>query len=305
MTADAPSPFGAPVRWVGERIRSQSRSTHLLLVPLALFEMVFFVAPFLILVRTSLYRQSSEGFFEAGWTLQAYLDVLTSDVTLSIIAFSFELGVVATVISVIVGLFYAYAIVCADGLPKAVLLFSVVLPLLTTLVVKTYAWVPLLTPEGLVNEVLLSLGLVAEPVWFVPGLVGTVVGQVYIVLPYCVLAIYSVLSTLDWSVVEAARDLGASRPRSFYEVVLPAAMPGVAVAAVVSFAWSVGAYTAPSLLGSGPQTTFAMTVDTLTLTEFNWPLASALSLLMLVTMLVVSLTLFDRLGGAGGGVRGG
>lgn len=302
MTGGPLAVVDGTARWVGERLRAQSRLTLLLLAPLALFEMLFFVAPFLILVRTSLHEQSADGVYESGVTLQAYLDVLTSGVMRDIVAFSFQLGAVSTVLAVGLGLFFAYAAARADGLEKAALLFTVVLALLTTLVVKTYAWVPLFTPEGLVNDLLLALGVVSEPIWFVPGAVGTVVGQVYIVLPYCILAIYSVLSTIDWAVVKAARDLGASRPRAFYEAVLPAAMPGIAVGAVVSFAWSVGAYTAPALLGSGTERTFAMDVDTLALADFNWPLASALSLVMLVAMLAVSVVLFEKLGGSDGGM---
>jgi spermidine/putrescine transport system permease protein len=123
------------------------------------------------------------------------------------------------------------------------------------------------------------------------------------VFPYAVLAIYSVLSTLDWDVVEAARDLGASRPRSFVEVVLPEVLPGVAVAIVVSFAWSVGAYAAPSQLGTGSQTTFAMEIGNLMLTNFNWPLGAAFAILMLAAMLAASLAVIRLLTGSFGGVQ--
>jgi spermidine/putrescine transport system permease protein len=291
--------------WLGERLRRQDASTWFLLVPIAVFELVFFVVPFLILVRMSLNAQSTEQFYESAWTLASYQEVLGSTLLHEIMLFSLKLGVVSTVLAVTIGLFYAYAAYRAEGFRKSLLLFAVVLPLLTTLVVKTYAWRPLLAPAGVLNDVLLSVGVVSSPVTFAPGLIGTVVGQVYIVLPYAILAIYSVLSTLDWAVVEAARDLGASRPRSFFEVVLPAAMPGIAVASVVSFAWSVGAYAAPAQLGSGEQTTFAMFVENLMLSQFNWPYGAALSVVVLGVMLTISLAAFRLLGGVvGGGADG-
>ncbi|QDX41218.1 ABC transporter permease [Salarchaeum sp. JOR-1] len=289
--------------WLGRRIKRQDAGSVLLVAPLAAFELVFFVVPFLILVRMSLNANVDPGFYASAFTLDAYRAVLESGLYRDLIVFSFKLGVIATVIAVLLALFYAYAAYRATGLRKSLLLFSVILPLLTTLVVKTYAWRPLLAPNGVLNDLLIDIGVISSPIQFAPGMVGTVVGQVYIVFPYAVLAIYSVLSTMDWDTVEAARDLGASRPRSFFEVVVPEALPGIAVATVVSFAWSVGAYAAPSQLGSGQQTTFAMEIESLMLTQLDWPTGAAFSILMLGGMLVVSLGVMRLFTGSIGGVQ--
>lgn len=276
----------------------------LLLVPLVAYELLFFVAPFLILLRISLTEPSTAGAYASGtWSIQPYVDVLTSEFFLGIIAYSFKLGVVSTAVTVALGTFYAYAIWRASGLYKSLLLFSIVLPLLTTLVIKTYAWLPLLAPTGTVNDLLLAANVLSSPVQFAPNTPGVVLGEVYIVLPYAVLAIYSVLSTMDWTVVEAARDLGASRPRSFVEVVLPQAMPGIAVATVVTFAWSVGAYAAPALLGAGSDRTFAIEVESQMLSNFNWSVGTAFAVIMLVLMFVSSLALFNLLNRWGGEVE--
>ncbi|MFB6113732.1 MAG: ABC transporter permease [Halodesulfurarchaeum sp.] len=292
----------AAIGWIGNRIRGWNSTTIFLLIPVLLFEIVFFVVPFLLLLRMSANAQSTAGFYRSAWTLGSYFEVLQSDLLAGVILFSFKLGVIATIFSVAIGLFYAYATYRAEGLTKSVLLFSVILPLFTTLVAKTYAWRPLLAPSGVLNDLLVSAGLLSSRISFVPSAFGVVLGQVYIILPYSVLSIYSVLSTLDWDVVEAARDLGASRPRSFVEIILPEVMPGIAVATLFSFAWSVGAYAAPSQLGSGQQTTYAMIVENLMLTQFNWPYGAALSVLMLLVMLVISLGLFRGLSRLGGGV---
>ncbi|WP_442978259.1 ABC transporter permease [Salarchaeum sp. III] len=289
--------------WLGRRIKSRDTESVLLVAPLAAFELVFFVVPFLILVRMSLNESAQAGPYQSGFTLDAYRSVLDSGLYHDLVFFSFKLGVIATTVAVLLALFYAYAAYRATGFRKSLLLFSIILPLLTTLVVKTYAWRPLLAPNGVLNNVLMSIGLIGSPIQFAPGMFGTVVGQVYIVFPYAVLAIYSVLSTMDWDTVEAARDLGASRPRSFLEVVVPEALPGIAVATVVSFAWSVGAYAAPSQLGSGQQTTFAMEIESLMLTAFDWPTGAAFSLLMLGGMLVVSLAVMRLFTGSIGGVQ--
>ncbi|MDG5819323.1 ABC transporter permease [Natronococcus sp. A-GB7] len=299
--AETNSQFPRSLKGVRESLGQQSGSNRalLLMAPLLAFELLVFVVPFFILLRISFAEESSDLVYAEGtWTLEAYSSVLTSDLIWSIVGYSFLLGIVVTVLSVLIGLFYAYAIWRSTGLLKSLLLFSVVLPLLTTLVIRTYAFNPLLSPSGTLNELLLSLGLISSPIQFVPGTVGVVVGQLYIVLPYAVLAIYSVLATMDWHVVEAARDLGASRPRSVLEVVVPQAMPGVIVAAVISFAWSVGAYAAPDLLSGN--ITFAMQVEGLMLSDMRYPLAAAFSVLMLLLMLVsiaIMFTLLNRIGG--------
>ena len=294
------SSLPGPLGRVWEPIREGSRSKRalLLMAPLALFELLIFVAPFLILLRISVAEGSADlRYLEGTWSLSGYVDVFTSGLLRDIVAYSFAMGLAVTVITVVIALFYAYAIWRADGLVESLLLFSVVLPLLTTLVIKTYAFWPLLAPSGTVNDLLLSLNLIADPIQFVPGTTGVIVGQVYIVLPYAVLAIYSVLSTMNWDVVEAARDLGASRPRSVLEVVVPRAMPGIIVATVISFAWSVGAYAAPGVLSSS--LTFAIQVEDM-MYGMRYPEAGAFSVLMLLLMLVsvaIIFTVLNRFGG--------
>lgn len=297
---ETPTRVPTSIAAVRERIAGQSSSNRalLLMAPLLAFELLVFVIPFFILLRISFAESSADFVYAEGTvSLEAYTSVLTNDLLWSIVGYSFLIGVVVTVLSVLIGLFYAYAIWRSTGLVKSLLLFSVVLPLLTTLVIRTYAFRPLLSPTGTLNEILLSLGLLSEPISFYPGTIAVVIGQLYIVLPYAVLAIYSVLATMDWHVVEAARDLGASRPRSILEVVVPQVMPGIIVATVISFAWSVGAYAAPGVLSSS--LTFAIQVEDM-MYGMRYPEAGAFSVLMLLLMLVsiaIIFTVLNRFGG--------
>ncbi|WP_049944769.1 ABC transporter permease [Haloarcula marismortui] len=283
--------------------QSGSRRSLLLMSPLILFELLVFVVPFLLLVRIS-FSEQSQGlpYAEGTFTIASYVQVLQSELLQGIIVYSFKLGIIATLLTVVLAVFYAYATWRASGVRKSALLFSVVLPLLTTLVIKTYVWVPLLAPNGTANSLLLAVGLIQAPLQIVPNTLGVVIGQVYIVFPYAMLAIYSVLTTVEWGLVEAARDLGASRIRSFFAVVLPEIMPGITVATVISFAWSVGAYSAPALLGAGSDRPFALEVQEQMLVNFNWPIATALSTVMLVLMFVSILVIYTVLGRFGGDV---
>ena len=283
--------------------QSGPRRSLLLMSPLILFELLVFVVPFLLLVRISFSEQSqSLPYAEGTFTVTSYVQVLQSELLQGTIAYSFKLGIIATLLTVVLAVFYAYATWRASGVRKSALLFSVVLPLLTTLVIKTYVWVPLLAPNGTANSLLLAVSLIRAPLQIVPNTFGVVIGQVYIVFPYAMLAIYSVLTTVEWELVEAARDLGASRTRSFFAVVLPEIMPGITVATVISFAWSVGAYSAPALLGAGSDRPFALEVQEQMLVNFNWPIATALSTIMLVLMFVSILVIYAVLGRFGGDV---
>jgi spermidine/putrescine transport system permease protein len=228
------------------------------------------------------------------------VNVLTSPFIHDILFFTLKLAVVSTVVTVAIGFLYAYAIWQSSGLTRVLLLFAMVLPLLTTLVAKLYAWVLLLAPNGTINDYLVGSGIVSEAIPLMNNFTGVIIGQVYICLPYAVLSIYSVMSTLNWDTVEAARDLGASKPRSVWEVVVPGAIPGIAVATVVTWAWGVGAYAAPALLGSSQERTFAIEVESRMLTAFNWPEASAMALLILVLVLVSVMVLFNFLNRQGG-----
>ena len=286
---------------VGHWLKRGSNRAKLLMVPLILFELVFFIVPLLYLVRISLYANTNDGAYAAGtWSVQSYVDVLTSDLLTGLVVFTVKFTIVVMVITLALSILLAYATWRAEGTLKTALLFAIILPLLTTLVVKLYSWLLILSPVGPLNQALTTVGWIEDPLILVNNFTGTVVGQVYTTLPYATLAIYSVLSTIDWSTVEAARDLGASRPRSFYEVVLPQALPGIAVGMVVTFAWSVGAYAAPALLGSATEKTFAIEVERLMLRQFNWPVAAALSIVLLLIVLASILVMFALLNRWGG-----
>jgi spermidine/putrescine transport system permease protein len=279
---------------LGLFLKRGSTRARLLLIPIAVFETVFFLLPLLYLFRLSLYRSGNSAAFVPGTlSFESYATILTSSFVHQILFFTVKMAVISTVITIAIAFVYSYAIWQSSGLKRTALLFSIVLPLLTTLVAKLYAWLVLLSPKGTTNALLLDVGMIGQPLPLMYNFFGVIVGQVYIILPYAVLAIYSVMSTLDWETVEAARDLGASRPRSVLEVVLPGSMPGIIVGTIVTWAWGIGAYASPSLLGSGSERTLSIEVESRMLTEFNWPEASAMSLLMLVLVLSTVIILFN------------
>lgn len=284
-----------------EAYRDPSLRRKGLIAPLLLFEILVFVIPFAYLVRISLYERSDQTAYAAGtWTLESFQHVLLSEFVQGIVTYTFKFAVVATVLSVLIAVAYAYAIWRAEGPLKTMLIAAITFSLFTTLVVKMFALYLMLSPNGTLNQILTGLSMINEPLSIINTTVGVIIGQVYINLPYAVLAIFGVMATMDESVFEAALDLGASRPRAFFETILPHSIPGIIVATVVSFAWSIGAYSSPLILGSAQQRTIALQIQEMLLTQFDWPAASALALLVLGIVLGVLLStayLVRHLGG--------
>ena len=283
-----------PLAKFGSFLKQSSSRARLLLIPITVFETVFFIIPLVYLFRLSLYETGSSAAYVGGTlTFGSYVTILTSSFIHQLLFFTVKLAVISTVITMVIAFGYSYAIWRADGLKRTALLFSIVLPLLTTIVAKLYAWLVFLSPAGTINRPLVEAGLVGQPLPLMYNFTGVIIGQIYIILPYAVLAIYSVMSTLDWQTVEAARDMGASRPRSVLEIVLPGSMPGIIVGTVVTWAWGIGAYASPILLGSEGERTLSIEVESRMLTRFSWPEASAMALLMLVMVISTVLILFN------------
>lgn len=301
MSVEITQWFDGRLRPVGHWLDRGSNRAKLLMVPLIVFELLFFIVPLFYLLRISLFASAESAAYQPGTvTLGSYVQLLNSELVHGLVVFTMQFTIIVTVVTVCLATILSYAIWRADGIRKTVLLFAVILPLLTTLVVKLYSVLLILSPIGPLNTMLMGAGVIDVPALLINNLTGVVIGQVYTALPYATLAIYSVMATIDWKTVEAAQDLGASRPRSFFEVVLPQSLPGITVGTIITFAWSVGAYASPALLGSASEKTFALEVERLMLREFDWPAASALSILLLLFVLasiIIMFNLLERWGG--------
>jgi putrescine transport system permease protein len=197
------------------------------------------------------------------------------------------------VLCLLVGYPIAFAIVRAPKAWRNPLLFFVILPFWTSLLIRVYAWIAILQPTGLLNRALSALGLIHGPVLLIYNDFSVVLGLVYGYLPFMILPLYGSLSQLDESLVEAAADLGARPGRVFIDVVLPLSLPGVVAGALLVFIPAIGEFVIPDLLG-GPGT---LMVGKVLWQEFfdnvDWPAAAAIAM-VLVAMLTAPLLLAQR-----------
>jgi len=201
---------------------------------------------------------------------------------------------VATVLCLLVGYPIAFAIARAPKAWRNPLLFFVILPFWTSLLIRVYAWIAILQPTGLINRSLRALGLIDAPILLINNEFSVILGLVYAYLPFMILPLYGSLSQLDESLVEAAADLGARPSLVFRDVVLPLSLPGVAAGALLVFIPAIGEFVIPDLLG-GPGT---LMVGKVLWQEFfdnvDWPAAAAVAV-VLVGLLTAPLLLAQRL----------
>jgi putrescine transport system permease protein len=267
---------------------------------------LFFLLPLAVIVKisfaetivgvppyTPLFIQDANGIALQA-TLSNYRDALSDSFYAGAYIGSLKIAAIATVIALLIGYPMAYAIAAAPRRRRGFLLLLVALPFWTSLLVRIYAWMGLLRPGGVINALLLDLGLIGEPLHLINTTGAVCLGMVYAYLPFMVLPLYARLERLDPALREAASDLGARPWQVFLSVTLPLSLPGVVAGALLVFIPCVGEFVIPDLLG-GPDTVM---IGKVLWSEFfssrDWPLSAALTVIM-VAVLVIPILLLQRL----------
>jgi spermidine/putrescine transport system permease protein len=257
-----------------------------LLLPTRIWLGVLFILPLLIVAAYSFLTRGDYGGVEHPWTIDNYtriLDPLYGEILLR----SILMAAAATAFCLVLGFPFALFI-SGSGPRKNLYLQLVTLPFWTSFLVRIYAWLFLLRDTGLINTVLLKLGLIAQPLPLLYNNGAVLLGLVYGYLPYMVLPIYAAIEKLDPALLEAAADLGAPPARAIWRVTVPLAIPGMLAGAVLVFIPTLGAYLTPDLLGGGKTVMAGNLIQNQFTTARDWPFGSAVSLaLMAVSMLLL------------------
>jgi ABC-type spermidine/putrescine transport system permease subunit I len=263
----------------------------LLLAPSLLTLLAFFVLPILWLVRLSLFeRDGSAGFYVAdSLTLRHYAALLTDRYFHNLAWTTLRLGAIVTVLAMTLAYPLAVYLYRAGPTLKLNVLLAVLLPKFTNILVAMYGVLALLASSGPINRFLLWSGLVQQPLPMFANLFAVVVGETLIITPYPVLILASALHGVDRQLEDAARGLGASGWRAFYEVTFKLTLPSALLAALVTLIWALGAFTAPVVLGNPELYPIGVEVYTTTFEDVNWPLGAALAVTNLLGVLVLAL----------------
>lgn len=255
--------------------------------PLVLLLVFFLVYPVGQLLLLSIYNDS-------GFTFAPYRQLFASSVYIDVLVITLKISFVTTLVCVAAAYPIAYLISMVDKERKATLLFWVLLSFWTSFLVRAFAWIVLLGRNGVINKLLLSLGIISSPASLLYNFGSVLVGMVNALLPLAVLTMLSVMENIDRNLPRAAATLGARPGMAFWKVYFPMSLPGVAAAGIMVFVTAIGFFIVPALLGGRRETMITQLIIDQVQQTLNWGFAGAISVLLLIVVLVVFVA-YDRL----------
>src|SRR5499427_10567862 len=252
-------------------------SVGLLVLPAVAFLLVFYAFPLVRLLLVSVEAPR--------WSMAHYRDFFTEPAYLRILTRTFRVSLTVTLCCLALGYPTAYVLSRVSGRRRRVLLLLVIVPYLTSFLVRTYAWMVLLGPKGVINSLLLKAGLIDTPLKLLYSAIGVHVGIVHVLLPLMILPLYSVMIGINRALPRAAQTLGAGPLRTFLRVFLPLSLPGVRSGSVLVFLIALGFYITPAMLGGLRDSMIAMLIESQITQLVNWGFAAAAAVVLLAVTL--------------------
>ncbi|MEI9425701.1 ABC transporter permease [Mesorhizobium sp. Cs1299R1N1] len=269
--------------------------TALLLLPLLLLLLFSFLYP--------VGRMLAGSLFDPDFTLKHYARLFTEPLYMRILMRTLWIAFVATLCGFILGYPVAYAMARSRGRMTILIAACVLVPLWTSVLVRSYAWILLLQRQGVINQFLLKTGILEQPLRLIYTEGAVVVAMTHVLLPFMILPIYSALKTIPRELLQAATNLGAGPVSSFLKVTLPLSLPGVFAGTLMTFILALGFYVTPALVG-GPQTMMMSTlIAQQTTVLLDWPFAGALATVLLAVTLLLTFA-FRKVLARNGGLSG-
>ena len=263
--------------------------------------------PYLVLVGAMIIIPIGWLFFlsfigrDGSFSFENYERMLNSRAYFRIFVTTFKISMLTTLFCALLGYPLAYFMSQISRKWASICMIGVLIPFWTSLLVRTYAWLVLLQKKGLVNDIAIDLGLIAEPIKFVHNTSGTLIGMVHIMLPFLILPLYANMRAIDSHCIKAASSLGATPTRAFWTVFFPLSIPGLLAGLLIVFVLCLGFYVTPAVLGGGKVIMAAMKISSNIELYFSWGAASALGVVLLVVTMIIlfiasKLVSLDQLG---------
>lgn len=221
---------------------------------------------------------------DEGFTLKYLIKVFSDPLYLKVLWVTFKTAILVTICALLVGYPIAYLLtILRSHRWKRLILGIVIVTLWISLLARTFSWVVVLQKHGIVNNFLISIGLIKEPLEILYNFPAVLIGMTHILLPFMVMNLYPVMNGIDLQLVEAAKSLGARPFKAFKQVFLPLSIPGIIAGSIIVFVNCIGFFITPALLGGQDEIMLAQLIEININKTFNWNLAASLSLLLLVT----------------------
>ncbi|APM40051.1 ABC transporter permease [Clostridium kluyveri] len=250
----------------------------------ALFIIVFTFVPMISLFKLSIIDEN-------GFTFKYIAQIFTEPIYLQVIWLTLKTSFIVTVISIVLAYPVAYFIIkTKSSRTKKVILMIIMIPFWISLLVRTFSWIIILQEQGILNTFLKNIGLINQPLDLLYNTASVTIGMTHVLFPYMVLNVYSVMSSIDTQLVEVAQVMGARPIKAFWQVFFPLSVPGILSGSILVFVLALGYFITPALLGGSKNMLVSTLIQNNISATLNWPLASALSLvLFIITMVLLSI----------------
>jgi putative spermidine/putrescine transport system permease protein len=251
---------------------------------------VFFVIPFATMIAVSFFKRNQGAFYTPDFVLENYARFLTAFFG-GVLAFSLFLAIMVAVVCLVVGFPFTFFLVRLKRRSQILWLLSLLSVLSLSEVIIGFAWSTLLSRTAGITNLFVAVGLMDRPEALLPGFGAVLTGMVYQALPYTILVLYPSLARLDWSLLEAARTMGASPVRAFFNVVVPVSRNTIVATLIMVFVFALGSYLLPQILGRPRQWTLSVLITDQAIYQSNMPFAAAMAVfLVLIALSLVGLT---------------
>lgn len=269
---------------------------RVLLAPITALYLLFLIAPISFFLAMSVFRYSAFEIYEVTVTGENFARLVTDSYYRDILVRTLRIAFLTALVSLVLGYPLAYFLARTRSAWRGVLMFLVIAPLMSGVIVRTYGWIILLGSQGAINKLLLALGFIDAPLRILNTEAAVLIALVHILMPYMVFPLFSSLASQDPDVARAASTLGAGRLRTFLEVTLPLSKPGIVMGGALVFTLTAGAVVTPSLLGGREVQMLGQQIYELVLSTLNWPLASAVASILVICQFLI-IFLYFRGGG--------
>jgi putative spermidine/putrescine transport system permease protein len=243
------------------------------LLPGAILLLLVFVVPIALFL--------SRSFLDPRLTSEHFLRVFKNPVYLRVLWVTFRISFTVTAVCILLGYPIAYLLSTVSDRTRNLLMILVLIPFWTSLLVRNYAWMVLLGRQGVINNILVGIGLAGEPLKLLHTAFAVNVGMIQMMMPFMILSMFSVMKGIDRRLVSAALSLGANRIKAFFRVYFPLSLPGVGAGSLLVFIYSLGFFITPALLGGRKDVMISMLIEEQVSAMLNWGFASAQALLLL------------------------
>ncbi|HIT12035.1 MAG TPA: ABC transporter permease [Candidatus Pelethosoma merdigallinarum] len=268
---------------------------YFFLIPVIVYVALLIALPLLYILLISFFKSDSYGGMITTFTIQNYIEVF-DQVYINVFLKSILIAGLTTFICILISYPFVLAVSHKKPRTQKILMTLVMVPFLTNSLIRMYGWLVLLRKSGVINQVLLGTGVIHESLSLMYNMSGILIGMTYTLLPFMILPLYSSVSTIDPSLLEAASDLGASKIKIFFKIIVPQTLPGLFNGSLMVFTPALGYFFIVDILGGGKIMILGNLIKNQFLTARNWPFGAAISIvLVLITSLLI--LAYRKLGG--------